>query len=79
MLIIFAPMVVNMLGMKVNVMDRASTISYGPVQQVDWFLSTKRNQGYGEENGDLSPVFAPIDIVNDPDISDSNSIKNSAV
>ncbi len=76
---IFAPMVVNMIGLKVNLMDYSSTISYGPVQQVDVFISTKKNSGYGEEIGDFSPVFVPIDIVFDFDLLDSNSGKNSAI
>lgn len=75
----FAPMVVNILGFKVNTMDRANTLSFGPVQQADFFLSTKRNQGYGEENGDLSPVYMPLGLINDSDLLDSNSNKNSAV
>lgn len=33
----FAPMVVNLLGFKVNVMDRASQLNFGPSQQVDTF------------------------------------------
>ncbi|HAM79471.1 MAG TPA: hypothetical protein DCO80_01520 [Ornithinibacillus sp.] len=73
----FAPMVVNILGFKVNVMDRAATLSFGPVQQAGCFLSTKRNQGFGEENGDLTTFNIPMTSVYDPDLIDSNSQKNS--
>lgn len=76
---LFAPMVVNLLGFKVNAIDNASTVSFGPVQQVDFFVSYKRNQGFGEQNGDQSPSLIPINGVNDPDVTDSNSIKESFV
>ncbi|GGE32334.1 hypothetical protein GCM10011391_08750 [Pullulanibacillus camelliae] len=75
----FAPMAVNILGFKVNVMERSATLSFGPIQQNDVFNSTKRNQGYGEENGDLTAVYLPINFVNDMDISDSNSQKTSVI
>lgn len=76
---IFAPSVTNVFAIKVNVMDRSSQISFGSIQQADIFLSTKRNQGFGEQNGDLAPVNFPVNIVNDPDLSESNSVKNSVV
>ncbi|MFQ3544198.1 hypothetical protein Q7A53_08925 [Halobacillus rhizosphaerae] len=76
---LFAPSVVNLLGFKVNVLDRSSLISFAGVQQTDFFLSTKRNQGFGEQNGDLSPVNVPINFVADPDVLDSNSTKGSFV
>ena len=76
---IFAPMQVNLLAFKVNVMDRDATISFGPYQQLDTFLSTKRNQGYGEENGDFTIFNVPISSVVDPDAIDSNSVKGSAL
>jgi hypothetical protein len=73
----FAPMVVNILGFKVNVMDRSSTLSLGPIQQAGFFLSTKRNQGFGEENGDLTTFNIPMTSVYDPDLIDSTSQKTS--
>lgn len=76
---IFAPMVVNVLGFKVNVMDRLSTLSFGPIQQTDIYESNKRNQGFGEENGDLTAVYIPITYINDPDLLDGNSQKGSVV
>jgi hypothetical protein len=75
----FAPMVVNLLGFKVNVIDRASQLSFGPSSQVDTFLSTKRNMGFGEDNGDLSPVYMPLNIILDQDLFEANANKTSAV
>lgn len=72
-------MVVNFLGMKINVLDHGSFITMGPTQQIDYFLSLKRNQGFGEANGDLSPINIPISSVVDPDVSESNAAKNSII
>ncbi|WP_223595439.1 hypothetical protein [Neobacillus bataviensis] len=76
---LFAPMVVNLLGFKVNVIDQGSNVIMGPNQQFDLFVSTKRNQGFGELNGDVSPVNIPIQAVTDQDVIDSASVKNSVV
>ncbi|GAB4264351.1 hypothetical protein Tfer_1408 [Thermincola ferriacetica] len=75
----FAPMVVNLLGFKINVAERNSIISLGPVFQIDVFQSNKRNQGFGEQNGDLSPNWFPVQAVNNPVVQDSASAKLSAV
>ncbi|MFY4774759.1 hypothetical protein [Metabacillus sp. RGM 3146] len=76
---IFSPMVLNVMGFKVNVIDRSGTLNIGTLQQIDYFLSVKQNQGFGEENGDIAPIYLPISSVFDPDVSDSNSWKNSVV
>lgn len=75
----FAPMGVNVFAFKVNTLDRASFVTFGPIQQVDLFQSNKRNQGLGEDNGDLSTYFFPINVVSDMDLLDSNSSKASIV
>ncbi|RDI43220.1 hypothetical protein [Falsibacillus pallidus] len=75
----FAPMVVNFLGFKVNVVDKSAIVNVGPNQQFDIFVSTKWNQGIGEENGDISAVYIPITFVNDTDVNDSNSLKTSFI
>lgn len=75
----FAPMVVNLLGVKINVLDHASLMNMGPNQFIDQFVSYKRNQGYGEQNGDLSPVLIPISYISDSDICDSWTTKNSII
>jgi hypothetical protein len=77
--LIFAPMVVNLLGIKINAIDHSSLMNMGPNQFIDQFVSYKRNQGFGEQNGDLSPVFIPISYIIDPDISDSYTAKNSII
>lgn len=76
---IFSPMVLNVMGFKVNVIDRSGTFSIGTLQQIDYFLSVKQNQGFGEENGDIAPIYIPISSVFDADVTDSNSIKNSII
>lgn len=75
----FSPSVVNVGGFKINTMDRGSSLTLGPYQQVDYFLSAKINQGFGEENGDFTPLVVPISNVLDADLVDSNSAKNSVV
>lgn len=74
----FAPTVINMLGFKVNTVDN-STSAVGPIQQVDVFLSYKRNYGIGESNGDASPQLLPSTAINDPDASDSPTFKASII
>jgi hypothetical protein len=75
----FAPMIVNLLGIKLNVLDHASMMNLGPNQLVDQFVSYKRNQGFGEQNGDIVPILIPISCVLDSDISDNPAIKNSII
>ncbi|WP_338472361.1 hypothetical protein R4Z10_06340 [Niallia sp. XMNu-256] len=75
----FAPVSINILGIKINAIDNGAIVNLGPSQHLDQFVSYKRNQGFGEQNGDLSPTVLPNSLVLDPDISDSNSIKASIV
>nr|WP_188530222.1 hypothetical protein [Paenibacillus abyssi] len=75
----FSPMVVNLLAFKINIMDRAAQMSIGPSHQVDLFVSTKINQGFGEETGDVVQIFFPLSIILDQDVNDSNSAKGSVV
>ncbi|PLS09456.1 hypothetical protein [Neobacillus cucumis] len=74
-----APMAINFIGFKVNTVDNSSYVNLGPNQFVDQLLSYKRNQGVGEQNGDLSPVNIPISYVVDTDVTDSNTAKNSLI
>lgn len=78
-MIFISPVAVNLLAFKINTVDNASVVNAGPVQYIDQFVSYKRNQAIGEQNGDLSPVNIPITSVIDPDVIDSNSVKNSTV
>jgi hypothetical protein len=75
----FAPMVVNFLGLKLNSLDHSSLLNFGPNQWIDQFISYKRNQGFGEQNGDIVPIIIPISYVFDADLCDSNSVKNSII
>ncbi|MBT2575296.1 hypothetical protein J7E26_15325 [Bacillus sp. ISL-51] len=75
----FSPALVNVGGFKVNAMDRGSSVTIGPYQQIDYFLSNKINYGFGEENGDLAPIYIPISSIVDPDLIDSTSAKTSIV
>jgi len=77
--VFFTPFALNLLGFKINSVDNAAVVNVGPVQYIDQFTSYKRNQGFGELNGDLSPINIPIDYLMDPDISDSATVKNSII
>ncbi|MED3570979.1 hypothetical protein ACTHO0_04445 [Cytobacillus praedii] len=78
-MIFVSPMAINVLVLKVNSIDNGSIGNMGTLQSIDTFVSYKRNQGFGEQIGDLSPVNLPGSTVIDPDVSDSNSIKNSGL
>ncbi len=78
-MVFFTPFALNLLGFKINSIDNASVVNVGPVQYIDQFTSYKRNQGFGELNGDLSPINIPIDYLIDTDVSDSASVKNSII
>lgn len=76
---IFAPMNVNLGDLKINVLDHGSILNMGPNQMTDVFISYKRNQGYGEQNGDIAPMLIPISFLLDNDVSDSPTVKNSII
>ncbi|WP_160725278.1 hypothetical protein [Bacillus sp. USDA818B3_A] len=76
---LISPVVVNVLGFKINTIDNGAVANMGSFQLIDQFVSYKRNQALGEMNGDLSPAILPSNAILDPDVSDSNSIKNSVV
>lgn len=78
-MVFFTPLAINLLAFKVNSNDNQSVINAGAFLSIDQFVSYKRNQGFGEQNGDLSPVNIPINSIADPDIADSPSAKNSIV
>jgi hypothetical protein len=72
-------MVINVLGFKINTVDNGAIANMGSLQLIDQFVSYKRNQAFGEQNGDLSPINIPASAVFDQDGTDSNTIKNSVV
>ncbi|GIO28390.1 hypothetical protein J43TS3_30010 [Ornithinibacillus bavariensis] len=65
------------MGLRLMLWTVQPPLALSPVQQARYFLSTKRNQGFGEENGDLTTFNIPMTSVYDPDLIDSNSQKNS--
>jgi hypothetical protein len=75
----FSPVTINLQIVKINAIDHSAVFNMGTSQHLDLFVSYKRNQGIGEQNGDFSPIFNPTSSVLDSDISDSASVKNSVI
>ncbi|MEH7076010.1 hypothetical protein [Neobacillus drentensis] len=73
----FAPATLNILGIKINAIDHGAVVNLGPSQHLDLFVSYKRNQGIGEQNGDLSPTLLSTSWVLDNDLEDSTTVKSS--
>ena len=73
------PQVINLLGFKVNVNERNANLSINNIQQFSSFVTDKKNDGLGSQFGVVQSVLFPRSMVNDMDVNDDNSIKNSAV
>lgn len=73
----FGPVTINLLVFKLNSIDHSAIVNMGPSQHIDVFVSYKRSQGIGEQNGDFSPMFLTNSFVIDNDLSDSPTAKNS--
>jgi hypothetical protein len=73
----FAPATLNILCIKINAVDHGSVVNLGPSQHLDLYVSYKRNQGIGEQNGDLCPILLTTSWVFDNDLVDSSSVKSS--
>lgn len=78
-MVFISPMVINVLGFKINTIDNGAVANMGSFQLIDQLVSYKRNQAFGEQNGDLSPINIPTAAVFDPDGADSNTVKNSVI
>lgn len=78
-MVFISPTVINVLGFKINSIDNGAVTNMGSLQLIDSFVNYKRNQAFGEQNGDLSPINIPIAAVFDQDVNDNNSAKNSVV
>ncbi|WP_462411687.1 hypothetical protein [Neobacillus sp. Marseille-QA0830] len=78
-MMLFAPVSLTILGFKVNAIDHGAVVNLGPSQHIDLFVSYKRNQGIGEQNGDLSPNLLSLSGVSDMDLIDSPTVKNSII
>lgn len=73
----FGPVTINLLAFKINAIDHSSIVNMGPSEHIDVFVSYKRSQGIGEQNGDFSPMLLTNSLVMDNDLSDSPTAKNS--
>ncbi|HHY71979.1 MAG TPA: hypothetical protein GX497_01890 [Bacillus bacterium] len=73
----FAPVALNILGIKINSIDHGAVTNLGPSQHLDQFVSYKRNQGIGEMNGDLCTYSLSLSWVSDADLLDKPTIKSS--
>lgn len=78
MAVIFFPVQINMLGFKVNTVDRNASISIGPSVRTDFNAFTKANAGTGAQNGDLPVTFA-TGFLNDADVFDATGTKESII
>ncbi|WP_394233619.1 hypothetical protein [Niallia oryzisoli] len=76
---LFTPVNLNILGVKINAIDNGGIVNFGPSQHLDIFVSYKRNQGFGEHNGDYSLILQNHSWVWDMDLLDSLSVKSSIV
>ncbi|MDP4083656.1 MAG: spore germination protein [Bacillota bacterium] len=75
----FGPVTINLLALKINSVDHSAIVNMGPSQHIDVFVSYKRSQGVGEQNGDISPMLLNKSFVLDNDLNDSPTIKNSVL
>jgi hypothetical protein len=75
----FGPVNISLFAFKVNAIDHSGIINMGPSEHRDIFVSYKRSQGIGEQNGDFSPILLTGSFVTDNDISDSPTVKNSII
>ncbi|OCA81673.1 hypothetical protein A8F94_22710 [Bacillus sp. FJAT-27225] len=78
-MVFISPMVINVLGFKINTVDNGAVTNMGSLQLIDQLVTYKRNQAFGEQNGDFSPSAVPTATVFDQDAVDSNANKNSVV
>jgi hypothetical protein len=75
----FAPAALNILGIKINAIDHGAVVNLGPSEHLDLYVSYKRNQGIGEQNGDLSPTLLTVSWVSDMDLIDTLANKSSII
>ncbi|MCM3766418.1 hypothetical protein [Neobacillus niacini] len=75
----FGPVNINLLSFKINAIDHSAVVNFGPSKHIDVFVSYKRSQGIGEQNGDLSPILLTYSNVIDNDLSDSPTAKYSII
>ncbi|MDF2903968.1 MAG: hypothetical protein K0S25_1606 [Bacillus sp. (in: firmicutes)] len=71
----FIPTKVQLGHVKVNSIGRLSSFSVGENQKINNKNTSKKTEGFGEQNGDRTVVSIPIFYVNDDDIMDSDAVK----
>lgn len=75
----FIPTNVNIGSMKISSPDHKSAVSVGSAFLKGSNVAGKKNQGFGQQFGDLSITAVPIHIVLDEEIIDIPSIKINQV
>ncbi|WP_338448203.1 hypothetical protein R4Z09_18405 [Niallia oryzisoli] len=76
---LFTPVAINIMAVKINAVDNGAVVNFGPSEHMDMFVSYKRNQGFGEQNGDYNPILQSYSWVWDMDLLDSLSSKSSII
>jgi hypothetical protein len=67
----FLPTKVNLGFIKINEVGLGSNFTIGRTKSIGRNNSTKKNQGFGQQVGDMTSISVPIQIVKDADIIDS--------
>ncbi|MFJ5716855.1 hypothetical protein [Neobacillus sp. NPDC093127] len=73
----FIPTKVNIGGIKINSAEHKSAVSIGENFLKGNNTFAKKNQGFGQQIGDLTLDFCPIHITFDDEIIDKPVIKNN--
>nr|MDH3077164.1 hypothetical protein [Bacillus velezensis] len=73
----FFPSVINFEYIKMNGISGGATFNTGSSVMVRNTATNKRNEGYGEQNGDCTVVVIPIMSIDDSDLIDGTANKVS--
>lgn len=71
----FKPSEINIPVCKINSIGNGSKWTIGQSYRKNMVHSIKRNNGFGEDNGDYSIHLKPVQIIWDDDLFDSNRFK----
>ncbi|WHY88751.1 hypothetical protein QNH39_13330 [Neobacillus novalis] len=74
---VFIPTKINIGGIKINSAEHKSAVSIGENFLKGNNTFAKKNQGFGQQLGDLTLDFRPIHITFDDEIIDNPVVKNS--
>jgi hypothetical protein len=67
----FLPTHIHLPNMKINTVEKQSSVSFGQNYKTKRHITSKKQQGYGEQNGDRVIIHFPIQGVVDADVSDN--------